>query len=1217
MNQSPLQQKAEELLRSVRGKRLTTDERRAAAIDLAGMMLTEASQVQTPHEKEQQAQLARMMEDPNGKAFTTSMTDQCFRSRISKRVADQLIFLLDKYGVPHFLTLGKKIQLAGFQTLGKVIPGVLVPFAKHMLRKETATVILPGETEALQKHIKKREAEGVRVNLNHLGEAILGEGEAHHRLQIYLEDLAKPEVEYISVKISTIASQINLLDWKGTLDTLAERLKQLYRSAMNHKYRKPDGTEVSKFVNLDMEEYRDLRITVDLFKMVLDEPEFQRHSAGIVLQAYLPDSFLIQQELTVWAMQRVASGGAPIKIRIVKGANLAMEKVEADIRGWPQTPYTTKAEVDANYKRMVEYGCLPEHAKAANIGVGSHNLFDIAYAMLLRAESRVEKEVCFEMLEGMADHMRRVVQKLSGDMLLYCPAATKEEFQNAVAYFVRRLDENTAPDNFLRHVFGMTPGSKEWVSQAELFSAACREADTVSFTPRRTQNRLDDPQRQDPCSLFQNEPDTDWALPQNRKWAEEVVAEWSQKEISPIPFVVAGEPTYPGGRKGIGEDPSRPGMKLYEYALAERQDVEKAIKTAVDAQRQWSKTSPEERSALLMEAAQQLRLHRSALIGVMIADTGKTIPEADVEISEAIDFADYYGRAVEEAYHLEDIRWTPKGTVLVTPPWNFPCSIPAGSIMAALAAGNCVIFKPAAESVLVGWELVQLLWKAGFSRQVLQFITCEDEPVGSLLIKDPRIDAVILTGATSTAKKFLRIRPGLDLIAETGGKNGMVISDVSDRDLAIKDLVQSAFGHAGQKCSACSLAICEPGVYDDPTFRKQLRDAAASLHVGPAWDPATKVNPLIRPPSVELLRGLTQLEEGEEWLLEPKQDPSNPHLWSPGIKLGVKPGSFLQQTELFGPVLGLIRAKNLDDAVAIANSTSYGLTAGLHSLDEREHSHWLVAIEAGNCYINRGITGAIVQRQPFGGCKESCFGRGAKAGGPNYVMQLMRPAQVELPEHADPVSDTVQELTHYLEKQDLGQEQLAIWNSSVGSYAFYWNHYFSQDHDPSGIVGQDNILRYLPQNHTTLRVSSTDSLIDVMRVAAAALTCGAFLDISFDSKECQPEIVRWLKECAPERVHNEDEKQFINRVDVNKIRRIRFLQAPSPFVTDSFATLGCIPLTGPVLANGRLELLNYLREVAISIDYHRYGYLGDREGENRKGVPEEMMQGCGAQCSCI
>ncbi|MCB1136133.1 MAG: proline dehydrogenase family protein, partial [Chlamydiia bacterium] len=371
-------------------------------------------------------------------------------------------------------------------------------------------------------------------NLNHIGEAILSEDEAERRLHMYLDSLADPCVEYVSVKISSICSQINLIAKDETLKILKDRLRRLYRAAAKERFTRPDGSVVTKFVNLDMEEYRDLHLTMELFQSVLSEPEFFRFSAGLVLQAYLPDSYLIQQELTVWAMKRVAQGGAPIKIRLVKGANLAMERVESSLHSWRQAPYDQKIDVDANYKRMLDYGTQPDHARAARIAVGSHNLFDIAYAMLIREERSVAPHVSFEMLEGMADHIRRTVFDITGDILLYAPSAKRKEFVNAVSYLIRRLDENTADDNFLRHSFDLEPGSPVWEEQVRLFSEACNRVASVSHSPRRSLNRFDPPKTLEKDAPFANDASTDWALEINQQWARRILGEWHDKRIEPI-----------------------------------------------------------------------------------------------------------------------------------------------------------------------------------------------------------------------------------------------------------------------------------------------------------------------------------------------------------------------------------------------------------------------------------------------------------------------------------------------------------------------------------------------------------------------------------------------------------------------------------------------------------------------------------------------------------
>lgn len=1198
MDVSSYMEKANSILDQVRGNPQSVQERKQKAIELASLMLNESSQKMTRKEKSIQEQLSRLMQDPVGKTFTTSMTDQCFRSSSNYRVAKQIIYLLHLLGVPKYLDWTKRFQLFCFKLIGPAIGQFFVPLVTWSLRRETKRVILPGEANELKHHLQTRKKEGVRVNLNHLGEAILSESEAIHRLDTYLEDLKNPDIDYMSVKISTIFSQINLIAFDETVDAISERLIQLYSYAMKYPTTLPDGTVRPKFVNLDMEEYRDLALTVEAFRKVLDLPEFQSYPAGIVLQGYLPDSHHYQKELTEWAKKRVRQGGAPIKIRIVKGANLAMEQFEASLKGWAQAPYTNKLDVDANYKRMVIYGCLPENARAVRLGIASHNLFDIAFAMLLRAENRVESYVGFEMLEGMADAMRKTVQQLSGDMLLYCPIATKEEFQHAIAYLIRRLDENTGNENFLKSVFGLKVGSDSWKMQTSLFSKSCDKIDAAPLGPRRHQNRQLRPEGLSLEAPFENEADTDFSLPQNQIWAKEIARKWKHLEIENIPLVIQGEEVF-DNEEGVGRDPSEGGKAFYRYAKANKRHIEDALTCAKDNEKQWRSTSVSHRAQLLSSVAQKLRERRAELIGCMMRDGGKTIVEADTEISEAIDFAEYYLRQMQKMDALKELHLEPKGTVVVTPPWNFPCAIPAGGILAALVAGNCVLVKPASDTVLVAWHLCQAMWDAGISKEVLQFVPCSGEQVGGELIVDPRVNCVILTGGTSTAQKFLKMRPDLDLAAETGGKNSIIVTALSDRDLAIKELVHSAFGHAGQKCSAASLAILEAEVYDDPHFLLHLKEAVASMKVGSPFHLTSKIPPLIHEPQGVLKRGLTTLEPGEEWLLEPKQDPKNPCLWTPGIKLHVRPHSFTHMTELFGPVLGLMRAKDLSHAIELANAVPYGLTSGLFSLDDREKKEWVEKIVAGNLYINRTTTGAVVRRQPFGGTKLSSFGNGSKAGGPNYLREFMKISQRGLPKEKISVNSAVNSLTPFLEKLDLSPEKLGAWTASVANYAHAWQQ-LQEPTDPSQIVGQDNFFEYVPRDRIVLRLHSKSNPLDALRVCAAALTCGAGLELSCDFSEAKP--LPWVLLNSIFVVSKEEEMAFLDRVRSGAFSRVRLIE-PASYELLKFAAEGSIHVVDdPVLATGRFELLHYLREVSLSIDYHRYGNLGAREGEKRKPI---------------
>jgi RHH-type transcriptional regulator, proline utilization regulon repressor / proline dehydrogenase / delta 1-pyrroline-5-carboxylate dehydrogenase len=568
----------------------------------------------------------------------------------------------------------------------------------------------------------------------------------------------------------------------------------------------------------------------------------------------------------------------------------------------------------------------------------------------------------------------------------------------------------------------------------------------------------------------------------------------------------------------------------------------------------------------------------------MILDGAKTVSEADVEVCEAIDFARAYARSLPDvADDVRHCRFEPLGVVVVTPPWNFPLSIPAGGVLAALAAGNAVILKPAPEAVLVGWGLAQCLWEAGIPRDVLQFLPCPDDEVGRALVTDARVGGVILTGSVETARLFLGWRPDLPLFAETSGKNAIVVTALADRDQAIRDLVRSAFGHNGQKCSAASLAICEAEVYDDAAFRRQLCDAAASLAVGSAWTPASRVTPLTQPANPTLRRALTVLDEGEEWLLEPRQSADNPQLFSPGIKLGVRADSFFHRTECFGPVLGLMRADDLDHAIALANAQPFGLTSGLQTLDVREIARWLEGIEAGNLYINRPITGAIVRRQPFGGWKASSVGPGAKAGGPNYVLQLGRWRQVSVPVAerealAAPVEALLDRCLGALD--DPGERALVA--ASAADYARAWRRHFALEHDPSAIPGERNAFRYRPCRRVLVRGTTGPPLAQIL-IAAATTSTPLTVSLRPDARDW-PWLAEWVEAAV------ESEAGFVDRLArAGGVERVRAWEPLATAARAAAAATGVTVIDVPVLASGRLELRWYLREQTVSRILHRYG----------------------------
>ncbi|MET0908447.1 MAG: proline dehydrogenase family protein, partial [Ilumatobacteraceae bacterium] len=814
-----------------------------------------------------------------------------------------------------------------------------------------------------------------------------------------------------------------------------------------------------------------------------------------------------------WAVRRRQRGGGRTKVRLVKGANLAMETVEAELRGWVQAPFDSKADVDANYKAVLDVLADPSFDDAVDIGVGSHNLFDVAWALGLRASivaAGRRDRLGIEMLEGMAPSQSAAVRDVAGGLVLYAPIVQRGDFPHALAYLVRRLDENTAPANFLSQLFDLAAEPARFERQAVLFRAAVVRRGAVEHRPRRQQVRPTPPTASPGNDTFVNAADTDWTRPENRTWIADALR--------------AAPPPPP--RRQVNAD-----------------EVEQAVRTARDAQAGWWDLGADERARLLHAVADSFESERGRILATMAHEAGKTVGEGDPEVSEAVDFARYYAQDGPRLERIDGARAAPAGTVLVTPPWNFPFAIPAGGVLAALAAGSVAILKPAPQSVGTASLIVELCIDAGIPPEVVQFLPAPDGDVGRALVTHPLVDAVVLTGAQATASMFLDWQPGLRLHGETSGKNAMVISATADIDHAVADLVHSAFGHAGQKCSAASLAIVEASLFDDPAFLERLRDAAATLRVGPAADLATDVGPLIGPPGPDLSRALTSLDPGESWLLEPACRSADGRTWTPGIRIGVRPGSWFARTECFGPVLGVIRADDLDQAIAIQNDSEFGLTAGLHALDPAEVERWLARADAGNLYVNRGITGAIVRRQPFGGWKRSSVGATAKAGGPNYVASLMR--------WSDDTTVGIDDVARGFER----------WMSEIGRV----------EHDATGLRAEHNRFRYRLGPGVAVRVGPLATDRERHLIDAAARTAGAIATVSDARHESDGSFATALGDLGGERlrlVGMADEAVGIRRA----AHRAGIAVDDAP------------PVSAPAI-----ELPRWLREQSVCITAHRHG----------------------------
>ncbi len=1186
------------------------------AVELARRWAAEAAEAQVDPAAER---LAGVLHDANGLPFTLGFVDGVMRPESLSAAASRLHRIAPI--VPEFLPwyLRSAVRIGG--GVAPILPAPVVPIARRALREMVGHLVVDARPSKLAPAIERIRATGARLNLNLLGEAVLGEAEARRRLDGIHDLIRRPDVDYVSVKVSAIVSRISMWAFDEVVDAVVERLLPLYLTAS------ADGT----FINLDMEEYRDLDLTIAVFTRILEDPRLNRLEAGIVLQAYLPDALPALQELTAWARERVDHGGAPIKVRLVKGANLAMERVEARMHGWTPAPYDTKLDTDANYLRCLDWALRPEHAEVVRVGVAGHNLFGIAYAWLRAGERGVREHVEFEMLLGMAQGQVQAVSREVGPVLLYVPVVKPAEFDVAISYLVRRLEENASPDNFLSAAFRLHDDGRLFVREQDRFlDALDRSAQpTLRTGPRRAQNRnapVHESVRPVPPAPapeqgltkavlgisrgssgedafletavysareleadaggapgFANAPDSDPALPQNREWARGILAR------------------VPGSDRGVAT--------VAAARIDDADVLDRTVERVRDAGARWGSRPAAERADVLLRVAAALESRRGDLIEVAAAETGKVFAEADTEVSEAVDFARYYAVKARELDAVSGAAFVPARVTVVTPPWNFPLAIPAGGVLAALAAGSGVVFKPAPQARRCSAVIAEVLWEAGVPRDALALIDIEEGELGRRLVSHAAVDRVILTGSWETAALFRTWRPDLPLLAETSGKNALVITPSADLDLAVSDLVRSAFGHAGQKCSAASLAILVGPVGRSQRFARQLADAVRSLHVGLPSDPRAEVGPVIEKPHGKLAWALTELEGDEQWLVEPAQvagDDSG-RLWTPGVRVGVRAGSRFHLEEFFGPVLGVMHAPTLEKAIELQNAVAYGLTAGLHTQDPEDLALWLDRVQAGNLYVNRGTTGAIVQRQPFGGWKRSSVGPGAKAGGPNYLIGLgsWRSQQSGALSSTLHLRGLDSRITALIEaaQSSLDYEAFEWLRRSALSDALAWDREFGQVRDVSRLGVERNLFRYRPVP-VAIRATADAGWQELLRVVIAAVRAGAGFTLSTPVGLPQP--VRHALSEAGAVVFMESDAEWVERIRrpepsldelaVPPASRVR-LVGPRESVTALHRALATAVegdpdlavYDGEVTSAARIELLPFVHEQSISITAHRFG----------------------------
>jgi RHH-type proline utilization regulon transcriptional repressor/proline dehydrogenase/delta 1-pyrroline-5-carboxylate dehydrogenase len=940
------------------------------------------------------------------------------------RDADSVVGHLREYfaevrdSLPRVVRWGMALARPG-GWIGRMVAASAKRNASANARRFIAGVNVDEVLAAAQKQRRLRRAFTIDV----LGEAVVSETEADAYLQAYVDLIRRmaptvngwpeqPQLDRdprgelprvnVSVKLSALDSHFDPIAPEATTDRVARRLRELLRTAREHR----------AFVNVDMESYHYKDLTLHVFKQVLMEDEF-RDSAdvGIVVQCYLRDARRDLISLRDWAIER----GTPVWVRLVKGAYWDYETAHAQATGWPIPVFQQKWESDATFEWATRF--TMQTADVLRPALGSHNVRSLAHGLAVAEHLGLPNDGFeIQMLYGMGDEEKEAICALGHRLRIYMPYG---ELIPGMAYLVRRLLENTSNDSFLRASFAehappeklladpllhaadyhenkprtewenpLTPPQPNSSQSAKTPATAAPPAATGSFTP-----------------TYHCEPPTDFSIAEKREAMKKALAETARQFGRHEPLWIGGEAVDTADRI-TSVNPSRKDQIIGTTASADRSHAELAVAAARKALPGWAGTDVAKRADYLRRAAAEMRKRKFELAAWMVYEAGKTWPEADGDVAEAIDFCEYYAQGAETMHAEQGVdvpgeenrfEFLPRGVVGVIAPWNFPLAILTGMTVAALATGNTVVMKPAEQTSLVGARLSEVFRSIDLPPGVLNFLPGDGATAGAALVEHPHTALIAFTGSREVglainaraAQASVAGSPNVKrVIAEMGGKNAIIVDADADLDEAVLGVAKSAFGFQGQKCSACSRCIVVGDAYD--VFLSRFLDVTRSLRLGSADDPATMVGPVIDEEArakilryVEIGRSESRLALGVDAAALAEQG----FFVGPHVFADVAPNARIAREEIFGPVLAVIRAADISEAIAIANDSDYALTGGIFSRSPANLDRVRKELMVGNLYVNRSITGALVSRQPFGGFKMS--GIGGKAGGPDYLYQFV------------------------------------------------------------------------------------------------------------------------------------------------------------------------------------------------------------------------------------
>lgn len=920
--------------------------------------------------------------------FPTLTTNKLLTSHIRE-------YFGEEKDMPPVLSWGAKAS--GFLgAIGGAVLNKVISVNIHQMAKQ---FIIGEDTKEAVKNLEKLRNEGYAAVVDVLGEATLTEEEAEIYMNTYLElleELIRVQKQWkplgksntaqdwghapminIAVKPTALFCLANPQDFEGSVVAILNRMRRICAKVV----------EAGGFLCIDMESYRVKDITLEVFRRLKSEFHDYPH-IGIVLQAYLRDTDKDLEDLLQWARQK----NTQISIRLVKGAYWDYETVKAKQNGWKIPVWTIKAESDAAYERQARK--ILENNDICHFACASHNIRTISSVLeMARSMNVPESRYEFQVLYGMAEPVRKSILRIAGRVRLYCPYGAMVP---GMGYLVRRLLENTSNESFLRQSFAEDHQLEKLLEDPAITAEKARIEQMARKDTLITNNH------------FSNQPLADFTLKEIREAFPKAIADIRKTSGKTIPLYIGGKDVITADKLS-SLNPSKPSEILGHVCQAGKEEIDMALKVAKNAFPSWRDTPPNVRAEFLLKAAGIIRSRIVDFSALQVLEVGKQWDQAYADAGEAIDFLEYYAHEMMrlgEPQRLGNLPgevnhyfYEPKGVAAVIAPWNFPLAISMGMVSAAIVTGNPVIYKPSGLTSLIGYQLVQVFKEAGLPAGVFNYIPGRSSVMGDYLVDHPDISLIAFTGSMEVGLRIIeraaKVHPGQKnvkkVIAEMGGKNAIIIDDDADLDEAVPMVLYSAFGFQGQKCSACSRVIVMDDVYEK--FTGRLVKAAQAYTIGTSENPANTMGAVADDKAMERIREYIGIGKKEGKLLYESSVPKEEGYYVPlTIIEGIRPEHRLAQEEVFGPVLALMRVKDFDQAIEWANSTRFALTGGIFSRSPEHIEKARKEFRVGNLYINRNNTGAMVERQPFGGSAMS--GVGTKAGGPDYLLHFMDPRVV-------------------------------------------------------------------------------------------------------------------------------------------------------------------------------------------------------------------------------